>query len=110
MRKLKDGVILLTGGVELPRNNDVHHVFRQDSDFLYLAGVPDPGYHLLLDPRRGKSILFIPRVDNNHRVWLGHVPGPAEARRTYGIQDVRYADELPAVLRDVKKRIRRCYA
>src|SRR5438105_1698776 len=75
-RRLPDGLIVLHGGLPVPRNHDVEFVFRQKSDFLYLTGVEEPGCALLVDPRRRRHTLFIPRIDNNHRVWLGHVPGP----------------------------------
>ncbi|MBI4425636.1 MAG: aminopeptidase P family protein [Elusimicrobia bacterium] len=110
MAKLPDGLIVLAGGIEVIRNNDVSYVFRQGSDFLYLTGVPEPGYLLLLDPKRARSVLFIPRVDAHYRVWLGHVPGPAEAAKRFGIREVRYADELPAVARAARKGSSACYA
>ncbi|MBI3547973.1 MAG: aminopeptidase P family protein [Elusimicrobia bacterium] len=107
---LPDGLTLVSGGVEVARNNDVNYVFRQTSDFLYLAGVPEPNYFLMLDPKGGRDTLFIPRVDAHHRVWLGHVPDVTETRRTYGIGDVRYTDELPAVLKKARSRYRAVYA
>ncbi|MFH2202043.1 MAG: aminopeptidase P family protein [Elusimicrobiota bacterium] len=110
MRRLPDGLILLSGGREVPRNSDVCYVFRQNSDFLYLTGIEEPGFHLLLDPKRRTSVLFIPRIDDKHRVWQGHIPGPAEARRLYGVPQVRYADALPAVLKKRRKGYRKCYA
>jgi Xaa-Pro dipeptidase len=90
------GVVHLQGGKPVPRNFDVDYVFRQQSDFLYLTGVEEPGCHLVLDGR--KEILFVPRIDNHHRVWEGHVPSPDEARRLFGVDRVMYADELPKVL------------
>jgi Xaa-Pro dipeptidase len=90
------GVVHLQGGKPIPRNFDVDYVFRQASDFLYLTGVEEPGCHLVLDGK--KEILFVPRIDNHHRVWEGHVPGPEEARRLFGVDRVMYADELPKVL------------
>lgn len=90
------GVVHLQGGKPVPRNFDVDYVFRQHSDFLYLTGVEEPGCHLLLDGK--KEILFVPRIDNHHRVWEGHVPGPDEAKRLFGVDRVMYADELPKVL------------
>lgn len=110
MEKLPDGLILLAGGVETIRNNDVSFVFRQKSNFLYLTGVPEPGYFLLLDPRKKRSVLFIPRVDSHHLVWLGHVPGPSEAARRFGLREVRYADELPALARAARRGYRTLYA
>ncbi len=99
MRRLPDGLILLTAAREAVRNGDVHHPYRQSSDFLWLTGVEAPGYALLLDPRRGKEVLFIPRLTQAHAVWLGHVPSRQEAREAFGIREVRYSDELPKALR-----------
>jgi Xaa-Pro dipeptidase len=90
------GVVHLVGGKPVPRNFDVDYVFRQNSDFLYLTGVEEAGCHLVLDGR--KEILFVPRIDNHHRVWEGHVPGPDEARKLFGVDKVMYADQLPKVL------------
>jgi len=109
MAELRDGLILLAGGRETIRNRDVPHHFRQRSDFLYLAGVEEPGYDLLLDPKAGKAALFIPRVDSKHRVWLGHVPGPAQTRSLFGISRVLFADELPAELKRLRRGRRKVY-
>ncbi|MEK7745046.1 MAG: aminopeptidase P N-terminal domain-containing protein, partial [Elusimicrobiota bacterium] len=109
MGRLEEGLILLSGGAEVPRNFDVNYPFRQHSDFLYLSGVEEPGCHLLLDPRRRLSTLFIPRIDNHHRVWEGHVPGPAECRRLFGIERTAYRDELPKALRKARAGYRKVY-
>ena len=110
MARLSDGLILLSGGREIPRNNDVHFVFRQKSNFLYLTGVEEPGYHLLLDPKRRRETLFIPRIDHHHRIWEGHVPGPSEARRLFGIGQVLYFDKLPLAVAKAAKGYRCVYA
>src|SRR4249920_1328705 len=99
MRRLPDGLVLLTAAREAVRNGDVHHPYRQSSDFLWLTGVESPGYAILLDPRRGKETLFVPRLTQKHAVWLGHIPSREEARQAFGIRDVRYSDELVTVLR-----------
>lgn len=91
------GLIHLQGGKPVPRNFDVDYAFRQNSDFLYLTGVEEPGCHLVLDGSR--EILFVPRVDAHHRVWEGHVPGPAQARRLFHVDRVMYADQLKTFLR-----------
>ena len=109
-RRLADGLILLCGGRMQARNGDTEYDFRQNSDFLYLTGVEEPGAQLLIDPRRGRTTLFMPRIDNEHRVWLGHVPDPAEARRLYGVSRVAYCDELEAELRSARRGYRRLYA
>ena len=91
------GIVHLQGGKPVPRNFDVDYAFRQNSDFLYVTGVEEPGCHLVLDGSR--EILLVPRVDAHHRVWEGHVPGPAEAKRLFGVDRVMYADELKKALR-----------
>jgi len=110
MERLPDGPILLAGGTPIARNHDVEYPFRQKSDFLYLTGAEEAGCYLLLEPRRRKSTLFIPEIDNHHRVWLGHVPDPAEARRLFGVANVAYASELGPVLKRARGGARRCYA
>lgn len=110
MRRLPDGLILLAGGAEVPRNHDVHYPFRQRSDFLWSSGVEEPGCWLLLDPRRRSSALFLPRIDSHHRVWEGNVPGPAEARRLYGVARAAYRDELPRWLKEARRGYRALYA
>lgn len=109
-QKLPDGLILLSGGRTVARNADTDYEFRQKSDFLYLCGVDEPGCRLLIDPRRARATLLIPRIDNKHRVWLGHVPAPAEARRLYGIEAAAYCDELPKLLRRAKRGYLKVYA
>ena len=91
------GIVHLQGGKPVPRNFDVDYAFRQNSDFLYVTGVEEPGCHLVLDGSR--EILLVPRVDAHHRVWEGHVPEPSEAKRLFGVDRVMYADELKKALR-----------
>ena len=119
-RRIPGGdMIHLEGGKPLPRNFDVDYVFRQGSDFLYLTGVEEPGCHLLIDPRTRRETLLVPRIDSHHRVWEGHVPSPAEARKLFGVDRVMYADELKkavgrrklatkAALRDALDSMRAC--
>ncbi|MDE2490043.1 MAG: aminopeptidase P family protein [Elusimicrobia bacterium] len=92
------GLVHVVGGTPVPRNFDVDYPFRQTSDFLYLTGVEEPGCHLVIDPETRRETLFVPRIDAHHRVWEGHVPSPAEARRLFGVDRVMYADELKKVV------------
>jgi Xaa-Pro dipeptidase len=98
-RKLAGSALIhLEGGKPVPRNFDVEYVFRQNSDFLYLTGVEEANCHLVIDPKTRREVLFVPRIDNHHRVWEGHVPSPAEARKLFGVDRVMYADELKKVI------------
>ncbi len=110
MRRLPDGLILLSAASEIRRNNDVSYVFRQGSDFLYLTGVEEPDFHVLIDPKRRSSTLFMPKIDNRTRVWRGDIPGPAEASRLYGISRVRYSDALESALKKQRRGYRKSYS
>jgi Xaa-Pro aminopeptidase len=95
---LPDGLIILSAAPEAVRNGDVNHRYRQDSDFLWLTGVQEPGYALVIDPRRGEETLFVPKLTQEHAVWMGHIPSLREARSAFGISDVRYYDDLQKAL------------
>src|SRR3989338_59084 len=41
------GIVHLQGGKLVSRNSDVEYAFRQNSDFLYVTGVEEPGCHLV---------------------------------------------------------------
>ena len=97
-KRLPDGLIVLSAEKPARRNGDVDYRFRQGSDFLYLTGVLEPGYALVLDPRRGEETLFVPKLTQAHAVWLGHMPDLGEAREAFGIRDVAYIDALPKAL------------
>lgn len=109
MKRLPGGLILLTSAPETLRNGDVHHLYRQGSNFLYLTGVEEPGYALLLDPKGRSETLFIPRLTQEHAVWLGHIPDLAEAKKRFGFRSVRYIDELPAALKSARRSYRVCH-
>jgi Xaa-Pro aminopeptidase len=98
-RRLPEGLILLVSAPEVLRNGDVHFPYRQASDFLYLTGVQEPGYALLLDPARGREALFVPRLTQQHAVWMGHIPSREEAREAFGIREVLYREDLAKVLK-----------
>ena len=82
LRLLPDAPIVVGSAPELLRNGDVHFAYRQSSDFIWLTGVEQPGCTLLLDAATRTQTLFVPRLTQQHAVWLGHIPDKAEARRS----------------------------
>ncbi|EXJ16400.1 Xaa-Pro aminopeptidase [Imhoffiella purpurea] len=69
----RDGIAILPAAREAVRNRDVHYPFRQDSDFLYLTGFPEPDAFLALVPRRkdGEFVLFCRPSDPEREQWDG---------------------------------------
>ena len=55
-----DAILVLPAAPERVRSNDTHYPYRQDSDFWYLCGFPEPEAVLVLIPgrRHGETILF----------------------------------------------------
>ena len=72
--------------------------FVQDPAFLYMTGVNEAGCYLVLDPRRGRSTLFVPKKDPFKEFWngkrLGYVDGENEVARVTGVDDVLPIDAL----------------
>lgn len=70
----------------------------QEPAFLFLTGINQPGCCLLLDPRDGAEILFVPPKDPFKEFWngrrLGFVEGSSEVQKVTGIKDVRSTAEL----------------
>jgi Xaa-Pro aminopeptidase len=71
-RALNGGVLVLFAAPELLRNNDVHHDYRQDSDFYYLTGFDEPGAALVLSGADPASLtMFVQPKDKLRETWDG---------------------------------------
>ena len=100
----EDGVAVIPAALEQPRNRDVHHPFRQDSDFLYLTGFPEPEAVAVIAPGRpdGEFVLFCRPRDPKREQWDGRRAGPDGAIAGYGADQAHPLDnldeELPKLL------------
>lgn len=102
-RKVAAGsVVLLQGGEDTNRHSsDMTHIFRQESYFHWAFGVLEPGWFGAIDVESGKTILFCPRLPAEYAVWMGRITPPEEYRQQYQVDEVRYVDEMPEVLREM---------
>lgn len=70
----------------------------QEPAFLYLTGINQAGCYLLLDPKTGEEILFVPPKDPFKEFWigkrLGYLKGDNEVKKVTGFDDVRSVAEL----------------
>ncbi len=82
--------------------------FVQDPAFLYLTGVNQGGCFLVLDPKRNRSVLFVPPKDPFKEFWvgrrLGFEKGSSEVSRVTGIADVRPVGELWSFIEELARR------
>lgn len=82
----KNSIIILGSRPELLRNGDVHHYYRQDSDFYYLSGFNEPDAVLVLIPNRTgqQQILFCREADPKKIMWDGPMIGTEGAINDFG--------------------------
>ncbi len=84
-----DSAILVPAATLSMRNSDSDYPFRQDSDFHYLCGFPEPEAWLVLLPGReaGESVLFCQPRDPAIETWTGKRVGPRRAVADYGVDE-----------------------
>ncbi|MDA8481543.1 Xaa-Pro aminopeptidase [Pseudomonas resinovorans] len=82
------------------RNRDVEHVYRQDSDFQYLSGFPEPEAVLVLIPGRehGEYVLFCRERDPERELWDGLRAGQEGAIRDFGADDAFPIGDIDDIL------------
>jgi len=98
-----DGLILLPGNDEAPRNYlDNPYPFRQDSHFLYYVGTSHPGMAAVLLPG-GREILFGAPEHPDDVVWSGPHPTLGDFAERAGVSDHRPLDDLPGILAEAAK-------
>ncbi|HEX7242666.1 MAG TPA: aminopeptidase P N-terminal domain-containing protein [Longimicrobiaceae bacterium] len=94
-------VAVLPAAPELFRSRDTEVRYRQDSDFFYLTGFPEPGAVAVLtphDPERRFTLFVRPR-DPEREAWAGPRAGVEGARERFGADAAYPLDELDAHLR-----------
>ncbi|MCB0664623.1 MAG: aminopeptidase P family protein [Saprospiraceae bacterium] len=89
------GLIWLPGNSEAPMNypDNTYH-FRQDSNFLYYAGVDLPDLSLLIDVAEGKTYLCGDNRSIELVVWMGPQPSLQEIGKRVGIENTLTSNQL----------------
>ncbi len=81
-------IALLPAAPSMPRNRDVHYPYRQDSDFYYLTGFPEPEAVAVLAPgAQHEFLLFCRERDPEMEIWHGRRAGPQGAMERYGVDN-----------------------
>ncbi|HWP94685.1 MAG TPA: Xaa-Pro aminopeptidase [Gammaproteobacteria bacterium] len=112
MRLMGEGAIaIVPGAPEKIRNRDTHYPFRQDSDFLYLTGFPEPDAVAVLVPGRkpAEYVLFCRERDPVREAWDGKRAGPEGAVRDYGADDAFPSDDIDEILPGLLENRERVY-
>lgn len=90
MRMMGEGAIAIISAAPVRvRNRDADYRYRQDSDFWYLTGFPEPEAVAALIPGRpqGEYVLFCRERDPDMETWNGRRAGQQGAVERYGADD-----------------------
>ncbi len=95
-----NSIAVLASGREKIRSRDTEFHFRQDSDFFYLSGFPEPEAVLVLIPGRehGEYVLFCRERNMEKEIWNGYRAGPEGACEAYGADDAFPIDDIDDIL------------
>ncbi|MCA8914139.1 MAG: aminopeptidase P N-terminal domain-containing protein [Planctomycetes bacterium] len=109
IKRMQDGVAIFPSAPDYLRNGDVHHNYRQHSDFYYLTGFEEAGSLALVIKGHAQHqlVLFVPKRDKMMEIWNGRRAGPEGATKQYGADAAFTLDEIdekvPEYLRDVQR-------
>ena len=96
----EDAILVLPAAPVRTRSHDTHYPYRQDSDFWYLCGFPEPEAVLVLVPgrRHGEALLFCRERDPEREGWDGARFGQEGAVEAFGMDDAYPIDDLDEIL------------
>lgn len=95
-----NSIAILPAAAVAIRNRDVEHVYRQDSDFQYMSGFPEPEAVIALIPGRehGEYVLFCRERNAEREQWEGLRAGQEGAIRDYGADDAFPITDIDEIL------------
>ena len=101
MNQMGNGAIaIIPSAKEATRSRDTQYTYRQDSDFSYLTGFPEPEATAVLVPGRpqGEFILFCRDKNVEREIWDGYREGPDGARENFGADDAFPIEDMDEIL------------
>jgi Xaa-Pro aminopeptidase len=96
----REAIAILPAAPVRLRNGDVEFAYRQDSDFQFLTGFPEPEAVAVLIPGRpqGEYVLFCRQKDPTRELWDGPRAGQAGAVKTFGADDAFPIEDMDEIL------------
>ncbi len=112
MRMMGEGAVAILPAAPVAlRNRDVDYPYRQDSDFYYLSGFPEPEAVIVLIPGRkhGEYVLFCRERDIEMETWNGRRAGQLGACEQYGADDSFPISDIDDILPGMMEGCERVY-
>ena len=96
----RDSIAILPAAPVRLRNNDVEYAYRQDSDFHYLTGFPEPEAVAVFVPGREQvsTMLFVRERDPARETWDGRRAGRKVRRGTTAPDDAFPINDIGEIL------------
>ena len=95
----EDSIAIIPAAHEATRIYHTEYKFRQDSDFLYLTGFPEPDAIAVIEPRSNKPYtLFVRPRDLEMETWFGRREGVDGAVKNYKADRAVPVDKFGAEL------------
>ncbi len=92
---LNGAALIVAAHPEQLRNDDVHHIYRQDSNLYYLTGFEEPESILLLRPGKNpESVMFVRPKNIERETWDGFRFGPEGTQKEFLIDEVYPIEEF----------------
>jgi Xaa-Pro aminopeptidase len=100
IKQMGEGVAIFPAAPLSIRSHDSEYRYRQDNDFYYLTGFPEPEALCLLSPQHDKErfILFVRPRDKDKEVWTGKRFGAEGALAVFGADAAYTIDKLDEIL------------
>ena len=85
------------------RSRDTEYTFRQDSDFNYLCGFPEPDAWLVISNKQGcpSPMLICQEKDELAEIWHGRRYGPEQAEKQFAVEQAFGLGDIEELLEDV---------
>lgn len=105
---IPNAAVILVANPEQIRNHDVHHPYRQDTNFFYLTGYEEPESVFVFRPgKKPETVMFTRVRDVERETWDGFRYGPEGVIRHFGIEAAYPIEEFEKItselLLDVEK-------
>ena len=94
-----NSIAVIPAAHETTRSYDTEYRFRQDSDFWYLTGFPEPDAVAIIDPAsKTPFTLYVRPRDLEMETWFGRRAGVEGAETKYKADRAFSIDRFDAVL------------
>jgi len=69
----------------------------QESYFQWCFGVSEPGCYGAIEVATGKAVLFIPKLPDAYRIWMGEIFPPSHFLAKYAVDEVKFVSDVSCV-------------